>query len=64
MTASRERRGHTRSVAVTPDLAAGRTRLMGRIAAVLYLCSGVIVLATLPFDADGSNRIGLTGVIS
>jgi len=36
---------------------AARSRLMGRVAAVLFLCSGAIVIVTLPFGED-VNKAG------
>jgi signal transduction histidine kinase len=41
-----------------------RRRLMGRVAAVLFLCSGAIVLLTIPFlptDASGAGSIAVCG---
>jgi signal transduction histidine kinase len=39
---------------------AARTRLMGRAAAVLFLCSGAIVLATVPLSGD----VNIAGTIA
>ena len=44
-----------------PSLAAERSRrrvLLGRLAAVFYLGSGLVGLVTLPLPAPGSNRLG------
>jgi signal transduction histidine kinase len=41
---------------------AGRRRLMGRLASLLFAASGVVALATLGADTRGLNRIGTIAV--